>query len=75
MWRDPEGRGLVLRGAPNLPQIDGPQIAAVAMVLAGALLLRERKSAPQQSNAQASAPDPAPTTAQTDHHPEARPAP
>ena len=70
MWRDPEGRGLVLRGA-----LDAPQIAAVAMVLAGALLLRERKSAPQQSNAQASAPDPSPTAAQTDHHPEARPAP
>ena len=39
IWRDTEGRGAVLRGA-----VDGPQIAAVAMVLAGALLLRERKS-------------------------------
>jgi phosphatidylglycerol:prolipoprotein diacylglycerol transferase len=39
LWRDPEGRGVVLRGA-----LDGPQIAAVAMVLAGALLLRERKA-------------------------------
>jgi phosphatidylglycerol---prolipoprotein diacylglyceryl transferase len=39
IWRDTEGRGVVLRGA-----IDGPQIAAVAMVLAGALILRERKS-------------------------------
>jgi len=37
IWRDPEGRGAILRGA-----IDGPQIAAVAMVLAGAFVLRER---------------------------------
>ncbi|MGB0075858.1 MAG: prolipoprotein diacylglyceryl transferase family protein, partial [Terracidiphilus sp.] len=37
IWRDPEGRGTVFRGA-----IDGPQIAAVAMVLAGAFVLRER---------------------------------
>ncbi len=36
-WRDPEGRGSLLHGA-----IDSPQIAAVAMVLAGALVLRER---------------------------------
>jgi phosphatidylglycerol---prolipoprotein diacylglyceryl transferase len=45
IWRDPEGRGLVLHGA-----LDGPQIAAIAMVLAGALILRERKSscAPRQ---------------------------
>ena len=42
LWRDPEGRGLVLQGA-----LDGPQIAAVLMVLAGALVLRERKSAPR----------------------------
>jgi phosphatidylglycerol---prolipoprotein diacylglyceryl transferase len=54
LWRDPEGRGLALRGALDVPQIDGPQIVAVAMVLAGALLLRERKSAPPQSNAQSS---------------------
>ena len=38
LWRDPEGRGSVLQGA-----IDGPQIAAVVLVLAGALVLRERK--------------------------------
>ncbi|HEX2919232.1 MAG TPA: prolipoprotein diacylglyceryl transferase family protein [Edaphobacter sp.] len=37
-WRDPEGRGLLLNGA-----IDGPQIAAVVLVIAGALLLIERK--------------------------------
>jgi phosphatidylglycerol:prolipoprotein diacylglycerol transferase len=39
-WRDPEGRGVILRGA-----LDGPQLAAIGLVLAGALLLRERKSA------------------------------
>jgi phosphatidylglycerol---prolipoprotein diacylglyceryl transferase len=45
LWRDPEGRGVVLRGA-----LDGPQIAAVAMVLAGALLLRERKAAHEDAH-------------------------
>jgi phosphatidylglycerol:prolipoprotein diacylglycerol transferase len=39
VFRDQEGRGAMLGGA-----IDGPQIAAVAMVLAGALVLRERRS-------------------------------
>jgi phosphatidylglycerol---prolipoprotein diacylglyceryl transferase len=38
MWRDPEGRGLFFSGA-----IDGPQIAAVFMVIAGGLVLCERK--------------------------------
>jgi phosphatidylglycerol---prolipoprotein diacylglyceryl transferase len=38
IWRDPEGRGAFLRGA-----IDSPQIAAVAMVLAGAFVLCERR--------------------------------
>jgi phosphatidylglycerol:prolipoprotein diacylglycerol transferase len=37
LWRDPEGRGAILNGA-----LDGPQIAAIAMVVAGALILRER---------------------------------
>ena len=36
-WRDPEGRGILLQGA-----LDGPQIAAVVLVIAGAFLLRER---------------------------------
>jgi len=44
-WRDAEGRGAILRGA-----IDAPQIAAVAMVLAGALVLRERKGAPGEED-------------------------
>ncbi len=39
-WRDWEGRGTLWHGA-----IDGPQLAAILMVLAGALLLRERKYA------------------------------
>lgn len=38
-WRDPEGRGTLLGGALN-----GPQAAAVPMVVAGALLLLERKA-------------------------------
>ncbi len=37
-WRDPEGRGAVFDGA-----LDGPQVAAVLMVLAGGLVLLERK--------------------------------
>jgi phosphatidylglycerol:prolipoprotein diacylglycerol transferase len=37
-FRDPEGRGSLLHGALN-----GPQLAAVVSVLAGALVLRERK--------------------------------
>jgi phosphatidylglycerol:prolipoprotein diacylglycerol transferase len=36
-WRDPEGRGALLGGA-----LDGPQVAAILFVLAGALVLRER---------------------------------
>jgi phosphatidylglycerol---prolipoprotein diacylglyceryl transferase len=47
LWRDPEGRGSALHGA-----LDGPQIAAVLMVLAGALVLRERKSAPNPAGVQ-----------------------
>jgi phosphatidylglycerol:prolipoprotein diacylglycerol transferase len=39
LWRDPEGRGVMLGGA-----LDGPQLAAIAMVLGGALLLRERNA-------------------------------
>jgi phosphatidylglycerol---prolipoprotein diacylglyceryl transferase len=38
LWRDPEGRGGMLRGA-----VDAPQLAAVLLVLAGAFALRERK--------------------------------
>ncbi len=39
IWRDPEGRGVVLHGA-----LDGPQMAAVLMVVAGAAVLWERRS-------------------------------
>ena len=38
-WRDTEGRGTWLSGA-----LDGPQVAAIAFVLVGALMLRERNS-------------------------------
>jgi phosphatidylglycerol:prolipoprotein diacylglycerol transferase len=37
LWRDTEGRGTLLGGA-----LDGPQLGAVVLVLAGALLLLER---------------------------------
>jgi phosphatidylglycerol:prolipoprotein diacylglycerol transferase len=40
LWRDPEGRGVVLGGA-----LDGPQVAAIVLVLAGALVLLDRKEA------------------------------
>jgi phosphatidylglycerol:prolipoprotein diacylglycerol transferase len=39
LWRDPEGRGALLGGA-----LDGPQAAAILMVLAGGALLLERKN-------------------------------
>lgn len=38
-WRDPEGRGLILRGA-----LDGPQVAAIILIFLGALALRERRA-------------------------------
>ncbi len=40
LWRNQVGRGALLGGA-----LDGPQIAAAVLVLAGALILRERKGA------------------------------
>ena len=47
-WRDPEGRGQVLRGA-----LDGPQVAAVVLVPLGALLLRQRKGQPAPNETEA----------------------
>jgi phosphatidylglycerol:prolipoprotein diacylglycerol transferase len=41
IWRDWVGRGSLFHGV-----IDGPQIAAVFLVLAGALVLLERKAVP-----------------------------
>jgi phosphatidylglycerol:prolipoprotein diacylglycerol transferase len=41
LCRDTEGRGLLLHGA-----LDGPQLAAIALLLAGAWLLLERKAHP-----------------------------
>ncbi len=38
LWRDPEGRGQVLSGA-----LDGPQLAAIGLVAMGGWLLLERK--------------------------------
>ena len=40
LWRDTEGRGSILRGA-----LDGPQLAAIALVLTGAHVLRQRNGA------------------------------
>jgi phosphatidylglycerol:prolipoprotein diacylglycerol transferase len=45
-WRDSEGRGALLGGALN-----GPQTAAVALVVAGGLVLLERKGPPAKSEA------------------------
>ena len=47
LCRDPEGRGRVFGGA-----LDGPQLAAVALVAASALALLERKSPSQHSPTQ-----------------------
>lgn len=45
LWRDPEGRGRILHGA-----FDAPQVAGIVFVLAGAGLLLERKRrAPQRA--------------------------
>jgi phosphatidylglycerol---prolipoprotein diacylglyceryl transferase len=38
LWRDSEGRGTLLNGA-----LDGPQVVAIAFVLVGAVVLMERK--------------------------------
>ena len=47
IWRDWAGRGSVFHGL-----IDGPQIAAVLLVLAGAFMLRETKNdLPENKNA------------------------
>ena len=45
-WRDPEGRGSILGGS-----VDGPQITAVFLILAGAWILRERKTVSSASAA------------------------
>jgi phosphatidylglycerol---prolipoprotein diacylglyceryl transferase len=46
LWRDPEGRGALFGGV-----LDGPQAAAVMLVLAGALVLLERKGPQRKSEA------------------------
>ena len=38
LWRDPEGRGQALHGS-----LDGPQVAAIVMVVAGGLALLQRR--------------------------------
>jgi len=48
IWRDWAGRGAMLHGA-----LDGPQLAAVILVAAGALLLRQRRGAAIAESAEA----------------------
>ena len=58
-WRDWVGRGSLFNGI-----IDGPQIAAVFLVLAGALTLREtRTAAREDKDAQPAEPQSPPSTA------------
>ena len=45
-WRDPEGRGVLLGGA-----LDGPQAAAVALVVIGGVVLLERNRPPAKDEA------------------------
>jgi hypothetical protein len=47
LWRDPEGRGALFGGI-----LDGPQAAAVVLVLAAGLVLMERKGASRKNEAQ-----------------------
>jgi phosphatidylglycerol:prolipoprotein diacylglycerol transferase len=47
LWRDPEGRGSLLGGV-----LDGPQAAAVVLVLVGGLVLLERKGLSMKNEAQ-----------------------
>jgi phosphatidylglycerol:prolipoprotein diacylglycerol transferase len=47
LWRDPEGRGALFGGI-----LDGPQGAAVVLVLAAGLVLLERKGANRKNEAQ-----------------------
>jgi phosphatidylglycerol:prolipoprotein diacylglycerol transferase len=56
IWRDAAGRGSLFGGA-----LDGPQAAAVLLVIGGALVLRERQTAPDETSAPA--PPAAPFTA------------
>ena len=51
-WRDPEGRGALLGGA-----LDGPQAAAVVLVLMGGLILLERKMTGQESRSPTLSPE------------------
>ena len=53
IWRDWSGRGSLLNGVAHIGFIDGPQMAAVLLVLAGALTLRERKNSSSENESAA----------------------
>ena len=61
LWRDRDGRGSLFGGV-----LDGPQIAAIVLVLASALLLRERRGENQgaAANAEITADADAPVTSE-----------
>jgi phosphatidylglycerol:prolipoprotein diacylglycerol transferase len=61
-WRDPIGRGAMLGGF-----LRGPQAAAIAMVLAGAVLLIERKSQ-RVANPTLAVPETSPTVSKETMH-------
>ena len=52
LWRDGEGRGMLLNGA-----LDGPQAAAILFVLAGAIVLLEHKRQITEAEPERSGPE------------------
>ena len=62
IWRDWAGRELPGLGSLLNGAFDGPQIAAIVLLLAGALVLRENKKVPREHDA-AQRPEPQSTTA------------
>lgn len=55
LWRDTRGRGVILHGF-----LDGPQVLAILLVLAGAVVLRQRRQAPPANAAASAGADEAP---------------
>lgn len=65
--RDPEGRGVILHGA-----LDAPQLAAIVLVLAGAMVLLQRKGAVLPNPATGVAPADSPHSSEARQASEAR---